>query len=338
MKRWQRTRETTNLEIPDGRASSNELCSPKIEDDQISKLQNLNQILLNEIKSLRDEKTILSDKSKKVEKDLRKELANEETEHEASISKVETQLQEAQHKIQAISAESEATRKAWELEKAELLSQIAAARKEIEAIPEELVRKNEQARVAPTAKPWLTCSFQPLDMTALPGYPDKMPDGFNIWLPKFSGNKVITAEEHIDKFCNYMAVFNINEEDVVMTLFALSLEGVAFSWFTVSPDKEIKSWEQCRDCFIKRWTTRKNKTSLITEFSEIEKTDLENVHEFNQIFYSLLKVTPNNIRPLQQHALLKYLWAFDGELGFALRNRCPTTLAQARDNAIELVP
>lgn len=250
MKRWQRTTQTTDLEILDGRASSKELSSPKIEDDQISKLQNLNQILLNEIKSLRDEKTILSDKSKKIEKDLRKELAKKEVEHEASISKAETQSQEGQHKIQAISTESEATRKAWELEKAELLSHIAAARKEIEAITEELVRKNEQARVAPTAKPWLTYSFQPLDMTALPGYPNKMPDGFNIWLTKFSGNKVITSDEHIDKFCNYMAVFNIEEEDVFMTLFALSLEGAAFSWFRVLPDKDINSWEQFRDCFI----------------------------------------------------------------------------------------
>lgn len=94
MKRWQRTTQKTDLEILDGCASSKELSSPKIEDDQISKLQNLNQILLNEIKSLRDEKTILSDRSKKIEKDLRKDLAKKEMEHEASISKAKTQSQE----------------------------------------------------------------------------------------------------------------------------------------------------------------------------------------------------------------------------------------------------
>jgi hypothetical protein len=75
----------------------------------------------------------MKDESKKVEKELREELAKKETEYEATISKDGTQLQEAQHKIQAISAESEATRTAWELEKAELLSQIVDARKQIEA-------------------------------------------------------------------------------------------------------------------------------------------------------------------------------------------------------------
>ena len=86
----------------------------------------------------------MKDKSKEVEKELRKELAKIEREHEAVLSKGCAQLQEIQHKIQVISAESEATRQGWELEKDELLLQIAAARKETETISQELHRKLEQ--------------------------------------------------------------------------------------------------------------------------------------------------------------------------------------------------
>jgi hypothetical protein len=91
-----------------------------------------------------DVETKMEDKSKEAEKELRKELARKEREHEAAIFKAGTQLQEAQHEIQVITAQSEATRKSWELEKDELLLQIAAARKETETISQELLRENEQ--------------------------------------------------------------------------------------------------------------------------------------------------------------------------------------------------
>ena len=156
-----RQANSSNAKIENEQASSREaINSPKIQDDKISQLRNLNQVLLNEIKSLRDEKTTLSenlaqmsskfeaeskikDRSKEVEKELRKELAKKEMEYEISISKAETQLQEAQQKIQAMYEELEATRKAWELEKYELLSQIVDSRKESESINWELLQKHD---------------------------------------------------------------------------------------------------------------------------------------------------------------------------------------------------
>jgi len=159
-----------------GYGSSSEACSPKVKDDDISKLQDLNQILLKEINRLRSEKDILAenlrseieaekkmkDELKEAERDLRKEVAKKEEEHEAAISKAGAQLQEAEHEIyvkesecaalifdkkkleasvlhlkdeiQVISTDSDARRKDWELEKNELLSQVSAAREETEAI------------------------------------------------------------------------------------------------------------------------------------------------------------------------------------------------------------
>jgi hypothetical protein len=105
------------------------------------------------------------DELKEVDRELRKELAKKEQKLEAVISKVRAQLHEAKHEIyvkenectaaivykykledsvshlkdqiQVISTESDARRKAWELEKDDLLSQILAARHEIQVITED---------------------------------------------------------------------------------------------------------------------------------------------------------------------------------------------------------
>jgi hypothetical protein len=49
-------------------------------------------------------------------------------------------------------------------------------------------------------KPWVANVFKPLDMSAILGYPHAMPQKFEKWLPKFSGNDVTTVEEHLDNF------------------------------------------------------------------------------------------------------------------------------------------
>jgi hypothetical protein len=49
-------------------------------------------------------------------------------------------------------------------------------------------------------KQWVSNIFKPLDMSFIPGYPRQMPPKFEKWFPKFSGNDVTTAEEHLDNF------------------------------------------------------------------------------------------------------------------------------------------
>lgn len=91
------------------------------------------------------------------------------------------------------------------------------------------------------AKPSLANAFKPFYMSTIPRYPNKMPHKFDEWLPKFFGHNVITVEEHINKFYWRMSGFYIGEEDVVMKLFALSLEESAITWFQDLPNKGIKT-------------------------------------------------------------------------------------------------
>jgi hypothetical protein len=47
---------------------------------------------------------------------------------------------------------------------------------------------------------WSSTLFKPLDMSAIPGYPRKMPPKYEKWLPKFTGTDATSVEEHMSSF------------------------------------------------------------------------------------------------------------------------------------------
>jgi hypothetical protein len=47
-------------------------------------------------------------------------------------------------------------------------------------------------------KQWVSNIFKTLGMSSISGYTQKMPPKFEKWLPKFPGNDVTTAKEHMD--------------------------------------------------------------------------------------------------------------------------------------------
>jgi hypothetical protein len=122
-------------------------------------------------------------------------------------------------------------------------------------------------------RPWVTNAFKPLDMFAIQGYPHTMPQKFDKWLPKFSGNNVITVEEHIDNFyaCFQIHPLNNDDEDVVMKLFVASLVEDARKWYNNLLDKSIKTWEAFHDTFMKRWDTKRDSRLLLVQFNEMKK-------------------------------------------------------------------
>ena len=49
-------------------------------------------------------------------------------------------------------------------------------------------------------KQWSSKLFKPLDMKYIPGYPRQMPPKYEKWLPKFTGNDVVSAQDHMSNF------------------------------------------------------------------------------------------------------------------------------------------
>ena len=88
--------------------------------------------------------------------------------------------------------------------------------------------------------------FKPLDYSAVIGQPHNIPDKAIEKVPSFYGNDAITAKSHLLAFsqCYNKWCHNVNDEDVKMRLFALSLEVDAFEWFTSLDDDGIKTFQE----------------------------------------------------------------------------------------------
>jgi hypothetical protein len=68
------------------------------------------------------------------------------------------------------------------------------------------------------AHPWEKDLYKPLNMATIPVYPNTMSKESHKWLPKFLGNNVITADDHVYAMGNE----KVEHEDVAMKLLASS--------------------------------------------------------------------------------------------------------------------
>jgi hypothetical protein len=62
-------------------------------------------------------------------------------------------------------------------------------------------------------KPWVKNVYKPLNMTSINGFPHALPDKYNKWLPKFTGNNVITVEKHLLDFYWVVGEHSIPNEE-----------------------------------------------------------------------------------------------------------------------------
>jgi hypothetical protein len=187
-------------------------------------------------------------------------------------------------------------------------------------------------------QPWVTNSYKALDMSRIQGYPHNLPNKFDKWLPKFSGNNVIIVEDHITHFYNSLGVHGVpNEhEDVAMKLFSISLEENARSWYNSLPPTSIRTCKSFHEAFMKIWAIRKDGRLMLTQFHEIKKKDNETIREFDERFSNLIKQIPDDLKLRDGSILLQYTNAFDGKFGFMLRDKFPNNLEEAQDGLVKL--
>jgi hypothetical protein len=89
---------------------------------------------------------------------------------------------------------------------------------------------------------WENDLYKPLNMASIIGYLDIMPKEINKWLPKFSRNNVITAEQHLHVIGRDMQNEVLEHEDVAMKLLATSLTEDAQSWLDGLSDNHLTTY------------------------------------------------------------------------------------------------
>lgn len=93
------------------------------------------------------------------------------------------------------------------------------------------------------------------------------PDNYYKYLPGFDGENGITAQKHIQCFENYLDLFEIYEDDVIIRLFSLSLQSKVKSWFKNLPMANISNFQQFVNFFLDRWIIRVNLFVIIEEYN-----------------------------------------------------------------------
>jgi hypothetical protein len=129
-------------------------------------------------------------------------------------------------------------------------------------------------------------------------------------LPKFPGNNVITAEDHIYVMGWDMDIAGIDHEDVAMRLFASSLTEEALDLFKGLPDNHITSYDAFSNLFKSRWLKKADGGTLGTQFNQIKKKKNEIIKEFISSFDRLYNQIPTNYYPTTSSVRILYMNAF----------------------------
>jgi ribonuclease HI/uncharacterized small protein (DUF1192 family) len=156
------------------------------------------------------------------------------------------------------------------------------------------------------------------------------------YMPKFSGEGDVTAEEHLAAFYSYADNLNIENEDVWVRVFVQSLDGEVRKWFRGLAPGSIAGIEALDNVFLRQWGDRKDYIYYMTEFGSLKKQEGESVSDFSKRFNKMYNKIPAEIKPSEAAAQISYASAFDPDFCLVLRERRATSLAQMQYAAIEV--
>jgi hypothetical protein len=156
------------------------------------------------------------------------------------------------------------------------------------------------------------------------------------YMPKFTGEGDVTAEEHLASFYSYADNLNIENEDVWMRVFIQSLDGEVRKWFRGLAPGSIAWIEALDSVFLRQWGDRKDFMYYMTEFGSLKKMEGESVSDFSKRFNKMYNKIPAEINPSEASAKISYASVFGPDFCLLLRERRAASLAQMQDAAIEV--
>jgi len=115
----------------------------------------------------------------------------------------------------------------------------------------------------------------------LPPVLNPLPANHPEYLPRFDGENGITAQKHIQAFEDYLNIFEVEDEDVSLRLFALSLQSKARTRFQAFPEASISNLQQCSKLFLDSWMIKDSFLLLIQEYDDLKRLPFESVQQFS---------------------------------------------------------
>jgi hypothetical protein len=156
-------------------------------------------------------------------------------------------------------------------------------------------------------------------------------------MPRFDGENVkITAEKHIQNIEDFLDLFEVEDDDVCIIMFSLSLEGKVKNWFKDLPSTSINNFRQFVNFFLDRWVIMRNVFLILEEYNHLKRQPGETVPQFSTRFNKVYHAMPIDIRPPPGSTHLHYRDAFDPEINFQLRERNTETLEEMKNIVVDV--
>jgi hypothetical protein len=114
-------------------------------------------------------------------------------------------------------------------------------------------------------------------------------------IPRFSGNKIVTTNEHLVDFYNSCHNIGVNDNNTCMLLFVNFLEGKAADDFFDLPPKILSTWEDLVYWFKSTYGQSKIPTEQLREYNNIAYKDGETIKSLNLHFTKLYNKIPELI-------------------------------------------
>jgi hypothetical protein len=176
--------------------------------------------------------------------------------------------------------------------------------------------------------------YKPLD---LPPFLHDLPVNYINNLPRFDGeNANITAEKHIQSLEDFLDLYEVEDDDVCIRMFALSLQGKVKNWFRNLPAASIRNFHQFMQVFLDRWVIMGNVFLILEEYDHLKRKPGETVQQFSARFNEVYHSIPVDVRPPPGLAKLHFPDAFDPEMAFQLRERNTASLEEMQNIAVDV--
>jgi hypothetical protein len=106
----------------------------------------------------------------------------------------------------------------------------------------------------------------------LPHFLHDLPVNYINNLPRFDGeNGKITAEKHIQNLDDFLDLYEVEDYDVCINMFSLSLRGKVKNWFGNLPAASIINFHQFMQVFLDRWVIMGNVFLILEEYDHLKR-------------------------------------------------------------------
>jgi len=148
----------------------------------------------------------------------------------------------------------------------------------------------------------------------------------------------IIAQQHVDKFNDFVDLEEVDYEDVKMRLFVQSFSGEVKKWFRGLTAGSVQNYQELEAAFLRKWEDKKNPLQLLTQYNSLKRDPTETIQEFSTRFMRIYGSIPADVKPPAGAAKLHFDDSFENDFYLLLRERRSATLTDMIEDVVEVEP